>query len=255
MPTSLPPKLSNFFKRRLRNHEEEMLSKRVLITGGCGFVGANLIEYLNKNTDYSIRVLDNESMGKYDWINEFNIDFFKGDIREKNDIRSALQDIDVVVHLAADTRVIESIENPAANFETNVSSSFHILEEMRHKGIRRFVNASTGGAILGEVPPPVDEEMVPQPVSPYGASKLAVEGYCSAFSESYEVAAISLRFSNVYGVYSYHKGSVVAHFFKNILRNEPLTVYGDGTQTRDYIFSRDLCSAIHEAIVSKRTGV
>lgn len=232
-----------------------MSKDRILITGGCGFVGANLIEILREKTDYHIRVLDNESMGRADWIKQFEVEFTHGDIRSYEDLRDALKDIDLVVHLAADTRVMDSILDPTLNFETNVAGSFTLLSTMREMGVQSLVNASTGGAILGEVPPPVSEEMVPNPVSPYGASKLAVEGYCSAFAGAYGMSATSLRFSNVYGVHSYHKGSVVAHFYKNILAGRPLIVYGDGSQTRDYVFSRDLAVGILSAMNSGKSGV
>ena len=232
-----------------------MSNDRILITGGCGFIGANLIETLREHTGCEVRVLDNESMGSADWIKQFDVDFLSGDIRNRNDLERALKDVDSVVHLAADTRVMDSIENPAFNFETNVAGTFGLLSAMRDLGVPKVVNASSGGAILGEVPPPVHEEMVPRPTSPYGASKLAAEGYCSAFSGAYGTSAISLRFSNVYGVYSYHKGSVVAHFLKNILFNRPLIVYGDGSQIRDYIFSRDLAKGIVSALNSDLSGV
>jgi len=194
-------------------------------------------------------------MGRADWIKQFEVEFICGDIRNIEDLRSALKNINLVVHLAADTRVIDSIVDPTLNFETNVAGSFALLSTMREMGVQRLVNASTGGAILGEVPPPVSEEMVPNPVSPYGASKLAVEGYCSAFAGAYGMSAASLRFSNVYGVHSYHKGSVVAHFYKNILAGRPLTIYGDGSQTRDYVFSRDLAAGILSAMKSGKSGV
>lgn len=232
-----------------------MASRTILITGGCGFVGANLIEELRRSTDCQVRVLDNETMGKAEWVRDFDVDFIRGDIRDRQVLGQALKGVDTVVHLAADTRVMDSIADPRFNFETNVIGSFELLSAMREAGCQRIVNASTGGAILGEVPPPVHEEMVPKPVSPYGASKLAVEGYCSAFSGAYGMHAVSLRFSNVYGVYSYHKGSVVAHFFKNILQGKPLTVYGDGSQTRDYVFSRDLSQGILLAVEADKSGV
>lgn len=231
------------------------MTKNVLVTGGCGFVGANLIEVLRQETDFHIRVLDNEILGRRAWIEKFDVEFQKGDILNEADVAKALKGIDTVVHLAADSRVMDSIENPAFNFQTNVIGSYTLLSGIRDAGIQRFVNASTGGAILGEVRPPVSEDMPPRPTSPYGASKLAVEGYCSAFSGAYGIAATSLRFSNVYGLYSYHKGSVVAHFFKNIMFGKPLVVYGDGGQTRDYVFSKDLVRGILSAIKSDVSGV
>ena len=152
-------------------------------------------------------------------------------------------------------QVIPSVEKPQFNFDVNVIGSFNVLEAARASGIKRVVSASTGGAIIGEVTPPVHEAMVPHPMSPYGASKLAVEGYCSAFSASYGLNAISLRFSNVYGPRSFHKGSVVAEFLRGILHGRPLTIYGDGSQTRDYVFVEDLCEGILAGLTRDVSGV
>jgi UDP-glucose 4-epimerase len=116
------------------------------------------------------------------------------------------------------------------------------------------VFASTGGAIIGEVTPPVHEEMLPKPISPYGASKLAGEAYLSAFAGAFGMRTIALRFSNVYGPFSYHKGSVVAKYFKEILTGNDLVVYGDGTQTRDFVFSGDLAKAIAIALTEETSG-
>lgn len=227
----------------------------MLITGGCGFIGANLIALLQPLGDYKIRVLDNESLGKRKHLDEFDIEFVKGDLRDPDAVRKAVAGMNCIVHFAADTRVMDSIEDPVHNFNSNVIGTFNLLTAMREAEVESIVNASTGGAILGEVPPPVNEDMVPKPESPYGASKLAVEGYLSAFSHSYGMHATSLRFSNVYGPRSYHKGSVVAHFFKQILAGEDLIVYGDGEQKRDYVHVEDLCKGIVQALQSNKSGV
>ena len=228
---------------------------RVLVTGGCGFVGTNLIAYIREsNRDYQIHVIDNESLGSYSSIKEFGVEFFKGEF-DGPLLDQALEGVDAVVHLAADTRVIESIENPVRNFQTNVVGTFNLLQKMRENDVKRIVCASTGGAILGEVPPPVHEEMAPNPSSPYGASKLMLEGYCSAYSASYGFQTACLRFSNVYGPFSFHKGSVVAHFFKQIMQKKDLIVYGDGSQTRDYVYSFDLCQGILNALTRGKSGV
>lgn len=228
---------------------------KVLITGGCGFIGANLIALLNKLGGYSVTVYDNESLGKRAFLTGLEYDFVLGDIRDGKLLREVLPGHDAVVHLAADTRVLDSIAAPQFNFDVNVGGTFTLLEAMRELGIMRFVNASTGGAIMGEVDPPVHEEMVPRPLSPYGASKLAVEGYCSAFSASYGLKAVSLRFSNVYGPRSFHKGSVVAAFLRQVMKGKPLTVYGDGSQTRDYVFVEDLCQGIVRGMQVDGSGV
>ncbi|MDO8287786.1 MAG: GDP-mannose 4,6-dehydratase [Parvibaculum sp.] len=230
--------------------------RKILITGGCGFIGSNLIAGLMSRSDApDIRVLDNESLGKKAHIAEFDVDFIRGDVRDLNVVTGALRGVDAVIHLAADTRVVESIANPVHNFEVNVVGTFNLLSAMRETNVTRIINASTGGAIIGDAIPPVNEGMVPAPLSPYGASKLAAEGYCSTFSHAYGFQATSVRFSNVYGPRSYHKGSVVSAFLKNILRTESLVVYGDGEQTRDYVFVEDLCTGITKALESGKSGV
>ena len=228
---------------------------RILVTGGCGFIGANLISRLREAEPCFIRVLDNESVGRLDWIREFDVDFVLGDIRDATAVSDALDEIDTVVHLAADTRVVDSITDPTHNYDVNVNGTLTLLETMRKKGVTRIVNASTGGAIIGEATPPVNEDMVARPASPYGAAKLAVEGYLSAYSASYGFNAVSLRFSNVYGRRSYHKGSVVAAFMRRIASGEEITVYGDGSQTRDYVFADDLCEGIRRAMGAASSGV
>lgn len=226
--------------------------KKILITGGAGFIGTNLIPQL-KNKGCEIHVLDNEVLGKKENI-PVEVNFHSGDIRDADLVHSLVKEVDVVVHLAADTRVIDSIENPRFNFENNVLGFFNIIEGIRKYGVDKLVNASTGGAIIGEREPPINEDMFPAPTSPYGASKLFMEGYSSAYNASYGVSCTSLRFANVYGPLSYHKGSVVAHFIKNIIKGKPLTVYGDGTQLRDYIYVKDLCAGIESAIFSENSG-
>ncbi len=228
---------------------------RVLITGGCGFIGTNLIARLRGRPDIAVRVFDNESSGKKEYLDTPIEEFVCGDLRDRAALWRALVGVDAVVHLAADTRVVESIRDPAKNFEVNAAGTFNLLQAMRERQIERIVNASTGGAIIGKAEGPVHEEMVPRPLSPYGASKLAAEGYCSAFSGSYGLRSLSLRFSNVYGPRSFHKGSVVAAFFKRVLEDKPVTVYGDGTQLRDYVFVADICDGIINAMCSDIAGV
>jgi len=221
---------------------------KLLVTGGCGFIGVNLIAFLQEQTNHEVVVLDNFVTGKREHLSEFTLEIIEGDIRDKELVGSLMKRVDAVVHLAADTRVIDSIEKPEHNFDVNVLGTFNLLKQARNAGVERFVFASTGGAIAGEVLPPVHEDLPPKPVSPYGASKLCGEAYCSAFSGSYGIKTCSLRFSNVYGPRSFHKGSVVAHFLKRMLSGDTLTVYGDGEQTRDFVHVDDICRAIHLAL-------
>lgn len=228
--------------------------KKVLITGGAGFIGRHVAAHLVEHGDYEVTVLDNESLGDRKHLDLDRVRFVSGDLRSRDDVRTALEGQEAVVHLAADTRVMDSIEDPTNNFDNNVVGTFNLLQGCRDLRVSRVVAASTGGAILGDVEPPVHEEMAPQPSSPYGASKLMLEGYLSAFSHSYGVSGCALRFSNIYGPRSFHKGSVVAHFFKKILAHEPLVVYGDGSQTRDYLYSGDLVKGIRAAIEGEAEG-
>jgi UDP-glucose 4-epimerase len=228
---------------------------RVLLTGGCGFIGSNLVRRLAGRGDVRLRVFDNESLGRRAHLGDFTGEFIHGDVRDRAALDRALDDVDVVVHLAADTRVIESIADPCFNFDVNVVGGLNLLEAMRLRGVKRLINASTGGAILGDVDPPVHEQMVARPLAPYGAAKLAMEGYCSAYAGSYGLETLSLRFSNVYGPGSHHKGSVVAAFFKRLLAGAPLVIYGDGSQVRDFIYIDDLCDGVITGLTSAACGV
>ncbi|MGH8120032.1 MAG: NAD-dependent epimerase/dehydratase family protein [Gammaproteobacteria bacterium] len=226
----------------------------ILVTGGLGFIGTNLIHRLIAAAKHNITVLDNYSntSGIYDTSTDFEI--ISGDIQDENLIADVVRNKDIVVHLAAHTRVIDSIQTPLRNFSSNVIGTVNILEAMRKNGVARIINASTGGAIIGEVPPPVHEEIAPNPMSPYGASKLAAEGYCCAYSHSYGLTYTNLRFSNIYGKYSRNKQSVIAAFIKNIISSGQITVYGDGTQTRDYLYVDDLVGGIIQSINSTISG-
>lgn len=233
-----------------------------LITGGCGFIGTSLIHRLQKeNSDHEIRVLDNLSVGtREDLGNVCNfvevipesfipssmatrVELVIGDILDEELAQQVSKGVDVIVHLAANTGVGPSVENPRIDCFTNVIGTFNYLEAARKQNVHRFIFASSG-APAGNVEPPIHEELPPHPVSPYGASKLAGEGYCSAYYQTFGINTISLRFGNVYGPGSVHKNSVVAKFISRALNGEPLEIYGDGSQTRDFIYIDDLVEAI-----------
>ncbi len=228
---------------------------KVAVTGGLGFIGTSLVGKLRREFGADIRILDNLSNPSGDLEITSDIELIEGDIRDADAVENFVRGVDAVVHLAAHTRVIDSIEEPALNFEINAIGTFNVLEAMRKHGVETFVGASTGGAILGDVPPPINEEIAAQPASPYGASKLAGEGYCWAYAQSYGLKAVSLRFSNIYGPHSRRKSSVVAAFIKNIMENGAIMVYGDGSQTRDYLFIEDLTDGIVRAIENEAVGV
>ena len=137
--------------------------------------------------------------------------------------------------------------------ETNVIGTFNMLEAARQNNVKQFIFASSG-ATIGEVEPPIHEEKVQRPVSPYGTSKLAGEAYCSSYFRTFGVKTISLRFGNVYGPLSKHKSSVVAKFLKQAFDGETLEIYGDGDQTRDFIYIDDLIQAIVLSVQSDAGG-
>ncbi len=224
-----------------------------LVTGGCGFIGVNLVAQLVRKGN-SVRVLDSLSTGNREDVDQNQVELQIGDIRDSGAVGKSCQGVDTVVHLAAHTRVVDSVSNPDLNFEINAIGTMNVLRACRAAGVKKLIFASTGGAILGEQEPPVHEGMVPRPVSPYGASKLAGEAYCSAFNGSYGLNTVMLRFSNVYGPYSYHKGSVVAQFFRDLIQKKPLVVYGDGHQTRDFLYVDDLVDAVLRADAGNTPG-
>jgi UDP-glucose 4-epimerase len=231
-----------------------------LITGGCGFIGISLIENLiNINKNVNIRVLDNLSVGTLEDLHQVcnfrkinftsissspnGCEFVEGDIRDYQVTEAVCEGIDVIVHLAANTGVAPSVENPRQDCENNVIGTINVLEGARIKRVNKFIFASSG-APLGEQEPPIHEEKIPHPVSPYGASKLAGEAYCSAYHKTFGIQTVALRFGNVYGPRSQHKSSVVAKFIRQALNGQTLEVYGDGEYTRDFIYIKDLLNAI-----------
>ncbi len=247
------------------------LKHRWLITGGCGFIGTSLIRNLISERCHLIRVLDNLSVGTREDLaqlckfTELSSDSLSpspsvlspqlivGDIKNFSTCLKCCENIDVIVHLAANTGVAPSVENPRADMEANVIGTFNMLEAARQKGVKRFVFASSG-APVGECEPPIHENLAPHPVSPYGASKLAGEGYCSAYCRTFGLETIALRFGNVYGPGSGHKNSVVAKFIRQAMSGETLKIYGDGNQTRDFIYIGDLIRAIRLAASKENIG-
>ena len=242
-----------------------------LITGGCGFIGTQLVSDLAKNPEIKICVVDNLSVGSIDALkdacgqsvqvtdndpfsSQMNCSLVEADILDSKIALEVCKEADVIVHLAANTGVHPSVLDPRLDCNTNILGTLNYLEGARQSRGKRFVFASSG-APVGEVKTlPIHEELPVNPVSPYGASKLAGEGYCSAYNQTFEVDTVALRFGNVYGPGSVNKSSVVAKFIKHALAGESLEIYGDGTQTRDFIFVEDLVSAIKLAATKSDVG-
>ncbi len=221
--------------------------RRILVTGGAGFVGATVVRQLAE-AGQRVRVLDNYSTGDAAHLAGVDAEQIEGDIRDADALDAALAGVDAVVHLAAAGSVIVSIADPAANFDVNVLGTFRVLDAARRAGVERTVQASTGGALIGNATPPVDESSLPKPISPYGASKLAGEGYAHAFAAAYGLRTVALRFANVYGPWSEKKQGVIQKFFRAIHAGEPLVIYGDGSASRDYTHVDDIARAIGLAL-------
>lgn len=195
-----------------------------------------------------MRALDNFSRGSRDFLSGVDAEVIDADIRDEEAVRRALEGVDTVVHLAAFGSVVESVDDPIENFDVNARGTLVVLRAAAARGVRKLVFASTGGAIMGNAAPPVDEKTLPWPISPYGASKLCGEAYCHAFAGSFGLPIVALRFANVYGPISEHKKGVVTNFIKHALRREPIVIYGDGTASRDFLYVDDLCDGICAAI-------
>jgi UDP-glucose 4-epimerase len=231
----------------------EVSDDTVLVSGGAGFIGVNLARVLAAR-GYRTRCFDNFSTGLREDAAAAGYDeIVEGDIRDLDAFTKASQECRFLVHLAAQAGVPLSVADPLHDCDVNVLGTLNALIAARDTGVEGFVFASSS-APLGDITPPSHEGIVPRPKSPYGASKLAGEGYCSAFAGSYDLATTALRFTNVYGPYSYHKGSVVAAFCKRASAGEPIVIYGDGSQTRDFIYVDDLCSGITTAMESGAKG-
>ena len=231
----------------------------VLVTGGAGFIGSHLVDALLRRGD-TVAILDNFSSGKRENIAgalAAGARLFEGDILDARFVSETVDTVvpDTIVHLAAQGEVQRSIHQPAFDATVNVVGTVNVLEAGRATGLHRFVLASTGGAIYGEgeeIKLPAAESAALDTLCPYGQSKLAGEQYLGLYRRMYGLSSVALRFANVYGPRQNPKGEagVVAIFGELLLKQERPVVFGDGTQTRDYVFVDDLIRAIVSAIDS-----
>jgi UDP-glucose 4-epimerase len=222
---------------------------RVLVTGGAGFIGSHLVDALVKD-GCEVCVLDNLSTGRLENIKHHigngNVVFVQGDVRDKQVVCEAVKAVEAVFHLAAVTSVPYSIKNPEVTREVNVTGTMNLLEACLRDGVERFVHVSTC-AVYGEAEYlPIDEKHPTNPVSPYAASKLAAERCCSEFQEAYGLKATVLRLFNVYGLRMRNDqyGGVIARFVERLRGEKPPVIYGDGSQTRDFVYIGDAVGAM-----------
>ena len=234
---------------------------KALVTGGAGFIGSNLVDALVARGD-EVTVIDNLSTGRMENLDDA---VGKGARLEEIDIRDAdaVSDVagrtkpDVIFHLAAQIDVRKSVADPANDARINVEGTVNVLSAAQAHGVPRVVNTSTGGAIYGEgrqLPAPEDHPVAPE--APYGLSKFCAEQYCEIFGRLHGLSTVSLRYGNVYGPRQDPLGEagVIAIFCGKLLANERATIFGDGKQTRDYVYVDDVVEANLRAAEADVTG-
>ncbi|MEM3437330.1 MAG: SDR family oxidoreductase [Nitrososphaerales archaeon] len=228
---------------------------RILVTGGAGFIGSHIIDRLLQE-GFEVIVLDNLSTGRITNIKHHlknkNFQLIKGDIREENVVRRALKGVEAVIHEAAISSVEESIKNPIKTNDVNVNGTLNLLNLSVKEGVKRFIFASSA-SVYGDLNPPLNEDFQPKPMSPYAVSKLSGEYYCKVFHKIYGLETICLRYFNVYGPRQKNNqySSVIVNFIDNIKKNKPPVIFGDGLQTRDFIYISDVVEASIIALKSK----
>ena len=216
----------------------------VLVTGGAGFIGSNLVERLIKN-GHKVAIIDNLSTGKRDNLHK-GAEFFELDISDLDAIKPVLEKKDVVFHVAALPRITRSIEDPASTFESNVMGTLNVLLAARDGGVKRAVYSASSSAYGFQEKFPLSEDMPAKPPNPYGLSKYIGEELCRQFTEFYGFDTISLRYFNVYGSRMDMEGeysTVIGKFLRLKGQGRPLTIIGDGKQTRDFTNVRDVVEA------------
>jgi UDP-glucose 4-epimerase len=229
---------------------------KILVTGGAGFIGSHIVDRLLTN-DFEVTVIDDLSTGRLENIASHqtrkDFHFIQGDIQNLDLVSKTLQDVDAIFHEAALVGVTDSVENPILTNDVNVTGTLNLLKTCLDSNVKRFIYASSA-AVYGKTETlPLRESLVPQPISPYGVSKLAAENYAKVFYEVYGLETVCLRYFNVYGprqTYRSYSG-VITIFINQLLNGQPPIIHGDGKQTRDFINIQDVVEASMLALARK----
>ncbi len=230
--------------------------RRYLVTGGAGFIGSHIVDALVGRGE-SVRVLDNFSSGRRENLvhNLDRIQLIEGDLTDLDTVRHAVSGVDYVLHLGAISSVPRSVADPLAAHTVNATGTLHVLMAAREAGVRRVVYSSSS-AVYGNDPAlPKHEDMLPQPLSPYAVSKLAAEHYCTAFHQVFGLPTVSLRYFNVFGPRqdpTSEYAAVIPKFIIAMLRGQSPAIYGDGLQSRDFIYVANVVTANLLACESER---
>ncbi|MBC7248346.1 MAG: SDR family NAD(P)-dependent oxidoreductase [Actinobacteria bacterium] len=231
---------------------------RILVTGGAGFIGSNLVDTLLEE-GHTVTVVDNLSTGKFenlyrvkDAARENRFSFLHMDIRDGNVVAAFKgKELDAVIHLAAQPDVRVSVKDPVFDADVNVLGTINLLQLAAQNGVRRFINTSSGGCVYGEPDSlPVSEDAPRRPDSPYGVSKLVAEEYIRYYERTYGLACCTLALANVYGPRQnpFGEAGVVAIFIGKILAGEEPVIFGTGEQTRDFVYVEDVVDAYRAAL-------
>lgn len=224
-----------------------MAAARFLVTGGAGFIGSHLVVALVRRGE-RVRVLDNFATGRRANLADVadDVEIVEGDVRDPDAVRRAVAGMDYVLHQAALASVQWSVDDPLTTHAANATGTLQVLDAARRAGVRRVLYAASAAAYGDDPTLPKHEDLPPRPLSPYAAAKLAGEHYCAAFARSYGLETVCLRYFNIYGPRqnpASQYASVVPRFITAMLRGEPPTIYGDGTQSRDFTYVDDVVQA------------
>jgi nucleoside-diphosphate-sugar epimerase len=223
------------------------MSKIILVTGGCGFIGSHLVRRLVGNGD-KVRVVDNLSTGKAVRLEALGskIEFLNGDLAEESVARQAVEGVDFVLHQAAVPSVQRSVVDPIATNRANVAATLNLLEAARQAGVKRLVYAASSSAYGDTEVLPKSEDMPPSPLSPYALQKFVGEQYCRLYNDLYGLETVSLRYFNVFGPgqdpHSEYS-AVIPKFITQLLARQPITINGDGEQSRDFTYADNVVQA------------
>jgi len=217
---------------------------RVLVTGGAGFIGSHIVEHFAGEAD--VRVLDNLRSGYRENIDKFDVEFIEGSITDRDVVKEAVKGVDYVFHLAAMISVPESMEKPVECVQINTQGTLNVLQAAAEAGVKKLCFSSSA-ANYGDNPTvPKIETMLPEPKSPYAVTKLDGEYYCRIFHDEGWLRTASMRYFNVFGPRQDPKSQYAAAipiFIHRAVRDEPITIFGDGMQTRDFVFVKDVVAA------------
>lgn len=238
----------------------KMSQKRILVTGGCGFIGSNFVKYmLNRHDDYKIINFDALTYaGNPDNLTDIedhaNYQFIKGDITNADQVKEAMTGIDYVVHFAAESHVDRSITDPSVFVRTNINGTYNLLESAMNEGVEKFIHVSTD-EVYGSLPEDgYFTEVTPlAPNSPYSASKASSDLLVRSYFETYQFPGIITRCSNNYGVYQFPE-KLIPLMITNAVEDKSLPVYGDGMNVRDWLYVDDHCEAIDVVLHKGKAG-